>query len=130
MMALAVYAVLQCLKKGVLCSSFLTHAGTERHLGRSFGHGHGEFMPMYPDLIQMGAMPPQPPRMAILPGEHINGKCWVDPTNNFGNGYQQQVPKFHAPAPPAVFQSPANRPSFVVPQTAEKCGCKVGESPQ
>ena len=122
MMALAVYAGLQCLKKGVLCPSFLTNTVTERHMNRNFMNRQGGFMPVYPDLAQMSSAPLQPPRMAILPGEYIDGKCWVDPANNFNNGYQQQTTKFHPPAPPPVFQSLANSPSFVVPQTAEKCG--------
>ena len=60
MAALAVYAGLQCLKMGVLCPSFLTHAGNERHLGRNFANGQSEFVPMYPDLAMMGAMPLSP----------------------------------------------------------------------
>ena len=122
MIALAVYAGLQCLRKGVLCPSLLTHRDTERHPGRNFVNSHAEVRPIYPDLLQMSTMPPQSPRIAILPGEHINGKCWTAPTDNFVNRYEHEVPKFHSPIPPAVFQSPANRPSFVVPQTTEKCG--------
>ena len=102
--------------------SFLTHFDTERHPRRNTENSHASVRPIYPNLLQMGAMPPQVPRVAILPGEHIHGKCWTAPMDNFTNRYEGEAPKFHAPIPPAVFQSPANRPSFVVPQVSENCG--------
>ena len=120
-MALTVYAALQCLKKGLLCPSFLTHLDTDRHSRRNDDDNHTRIRPIYPDLLQMTTMPPQAPKMAILPGEHVQGKCWTALMDNFANRYEGDVPKFHAPIP-AVFQSPANRPSFVVPPASEKSG--------
>ena len=104
-MALAVNAALQCLKRGLLCPSFLTHFDTERHSRRNAEDNYARIRPIYPDLLQMATMPPQVPKMAILPGEHVQGKCWTAPMDNFANRYEGDVPKFHAPVP-AVFQSP------------------------
>jgi hypothetical protein len=87
MIALAVYAGMQCLRKGVLCPSFLNQLDRERHPMRDLVNTHGGIRPIYPDLIQMNAMPTQAPRIAILPGEHINGKCWTAPNDNFANRY-------------------------------------------
>ena len=122
MIALAVYMGMQYLRKGVLCPSFLNQLDRERHPMRDLGNTHGGVRPINPNLIQMNTMPQQAPRIAILPGEYTNGKCWTAPNDNFANRYEQEVPKFHNPAPPPIFQSPANRPSFVVPQSSEKCG--------
>ena len=71
--------------------------------------------------IWMTTMPPRAPQIAILPGEHVQGACWTEPMENYANRHEGDTTKIHAPIP-AVFQSSANRPTFVVPPPSEKCG--------
>ena len=115
--ALNTYAALQCLKKGTLCPKYLEME--EQVRSRRDDNAVRIRPSLYPDLIHMTSEPSRASQIAMLPGEHVQGACWTTPMENYARNpaHEAEMSKFHGPIP-AVFQSAANRPSFVVPPAA------------
>ena len=120
---LAGYATLYCLQKGVLCPNVLTkmpHFGTG-HINRTQEVSHPNVRNIYPDIYHVNPMQPPALRLAVLPGEFVDGRCWASDNRTTGSGGESaSCPPTHS-APPNVYASPANPPTYVIPKE-EKCG--------
>jgi hypothetical protein len=123
--ALAGYATLHCLKKGVLCPNVLTRMHPVGTGHRTQDIGHLNFRSLYPDIQQMNSMqlhPMLPPaqRLTVLPGEYVDGRCWAPDNRTTGYGGEPaSCPPAHT-APPSVFASPASRPTYVMPKEEKR----------
>ena len=96
---LAGYATLHCLRKGVLCPNILTKMPylAAGHLNGTHDIGPHNVRNIYPDTYYVNPMQPPAPRLAVLPGEFVDGRCWAADNRTPGYGGEP------ASCPPNVF---------------------------
>ena len=114
--ALAGYATLHCLRKGVLCPNVLTkmpHFGTG-HINRTQDVSNPNVRNIYPDIYHVNPMQPPAPRLAVLPGEFVDGRCWAADNRTPRYGGEP------ASCPPNVFASPAIHPTYMIPKEEKR----------
>ena len=77
--ALAGYATLHCLRKGVLCPNILTKMPylAAGHLNGTHDIGPHNVRNIYPDTYYVNPMQPPAQRLAVLPREFVDGRCWA-----------------------------------------------------
>ena len=123
--ALAGYATIHCLQKGLLCPNIITKMPylASGQLNRTHDVIPHNARNAHLDAYYVNPMPPSAPRLTILPGEFVDGRCWAADTRpgGYGGGPASCPPPPTHQATPHVFPSPANRPAYVIPKE-EKCG--------